>query len=347
MPEERVVRGRTQKQEGFEMKKDISLSAAVFALAVALTGSASVTFAGDALKIRVGADSSSFSYQFRVAEGAGIFDKYDIDAEVFTFSYGIDTLNAAILGETDSAQAADFAVASRLAEGNNLRILSHILTYKRDGALLYANDPTIRSVADLKGKKVGVQKATVNEYVWGQFFAKNGLDLKDVEQVYLSSHAELLAAFQSKNIDAFWVARENEFAAKEVDGSHKLGDYELAGFYPRAYVLLDKDFLAKNAEGAVRFLKALDEATKFINEKPDEAAEIAAKDLKIPTDAARAGINAYHYEIRFSDEDVKDVTNVAEWSIKNGLIKTAYDVREFIYLDAIKEAFPDRVTVND
>jgi hypothetical protein len=43
---------------------------------------AASSYAGDALKIRVGADSSSFSYQFRVAEGAGIFEKYDIDAEV-------------------------------------------------------------------------------------------------------------------------------------------------------------------------------------------------------------------------------------------------------------------------
>jgi NitT/TauT family transport system substrate-binding protein len=326
------------------MKKYISLTAAVFVLAVAFAGAAS---AGDALKIRVGATSTGFSYQFRVAEGAGIFDKYNIDAEVSTFSYGIDTLNAAILGEIDSAEAADFAVASCLAEGSNLKILSHILTYDADGALLYANDPEINGPADLKGKKVGVQKATVYEYVWGQFFAKNGLDPKDVEQVYLSSNAELLAAFQSKNIDAFWVERENEAAAKEVDGSHKLGDYDLSGFRPRGYVLLDKDFLAKNKDGAVRFLKALDEATKFINEKPDKAAEIAAKDLKIPADSARAGINTYNYEIRFSDEDVKNVIDVAEWSIKNGLIRKSYDVKEFIYLDAVKESFPDRVTVNE
>jgi NitT/TauT family transport system substrate-binding protein len=311
---------------------------------VVLLATLEMAFAEETLKIRVGADSSSFSYQFRVAQGAGIFKKYNIDAEVFTFSYGIDTLNAAILGETDSAQAADFAVASRLAEGNNLRILSHILTYRTDGALLYANDPTIKSPADLKGKKIGVQKATVNEYVWGQFFAKQGLNAQDLEQVYLSSHAELLAAFQAHEIDAFWVARENEAVAKEVKGNHKLGDYDLAGFFPRAYVLLDKDFIAKNQDGAVRLLKALDEATTFINEKPEEAAAIAGKDLKIPLDAAVAGIKAYKYEIRFLQEDLDDIAGVAEWSIKNGLIRKAYDVKEFVYLDAIKEAFPDRVT---
>ncbi len=56
---------------------------------------ASASAASDALTIRVGADSAAFSYQFRVAKKAGIFDKYHINAEISTFSYGIDTLNAA------------------------------------------------------------------------------------------------------------------------------------------------------------------------------------------------------------------------------------------------------------
>jgi NitT/TauT family transport system substrate-binding protein len=324
------------------MKKYISLSAAVFILAAVLVGAA---FAGDALKIRVGADSSSFSYQFRVAEGAGIFEKYGFDAEVFTFSYGIDTLNAAILGETDSAQAADFAVASRLAEGNNLRILAHILTYNIDGTLLYTNDPNIKGPKDLAGKRLGVQKATVNEYVWGQLFTKQGIDPKSVEQVYLGSNTELLAAFQAKEIDALWVSREYESAALEVENGRKLGNYELAGFNPRAYVLLDKGFIDANKAKIPDYLRALDEATTFLKERPDEAAEIIARDLKIPVDAARAGINTYQYEIRFLQEDLNDVADVAAWSIENGLIKNAYDVKETLYLDAIKEAFPDRVGV--
>jgi NitT/TauT family transport system substrate-binding protein len=141
------------------------------------------------------------------------------------------------------------------------------------------------------------------------------------------------------------VSREYESAALEVKNGRKLGNYELAGFNPRAYVLLDKDFIEKNRAAIPEYLRALDEATTFLKDRPDEAAEIIAKDLKIPVDAARQGINTYAYEIRFSQEDLKDVADVAEWSIKNGLIKNAYDVRETLYLDAIKEAFPDRVSV--
>jgi NitT/TauT family transport system substrate-binding protein len=327
------------------MKNIIKISVLTLAIAALALSPVFGAELSSPVKIRVGADSSSFSYQFRVAEGAGIFEKYGFDAEIFTFSYGIDTLNAAILGETDSAQAADFAVASRLAEGNNLRILAHILTYSIDGTRLYSNDPGVKTAADLKGKRLGVQKGTVTEYVWGQLFTKQGIDPKEVEQVYLGSNTELLAAFQAKEIDALWTNREYESAALEVENGHKLGNYELAGFNPRAYVLLDRNFIDANRAKIPDYLRALDEATTFLKERPDEAAEIIARDLRIPVDAARAGINTYQYEIRFFQEDLKDVADVADWSIKNGLIRNAYDVRETLYLDAVKEAFPDRVTV--
>ena len=322
------------------MRKIIS----AMALALFLATPAS---AADLVKIRAGVDASSFSYQFRAAKGAGIFEKYGFDAEIFTFSYGIDTLNSAILGETDSGQAADFAVASRLSVGNNLRILAHNLTYNIDGTQLWVNNPEVKTPADLKGRRLGVQKGTVLEYVWGRFFLKQDIDPKEVEQVYLGSNAELLAAFKAKEIDAFWVSQENILVASKVENAFKLGNYELAGFNPRAFVLLDVAFIERHKAKIPDFLRALDEATTFINTSPDEAAKIIAADIKIPVEAARAGINTFSYEIRFLQEDLQDVADVAAWSIENGLIKNAYDVKDTLYLDAIKEAFPDRVTVEE
>jgi NitT/TauT family transport system substrate-binding protein len=301
--------------------------------------------ADDLTKIRVGADSSSFAYQFRVAKGAGLFEKHGFDAEVFTFSYGIDTLNAAILGETDTADAADFAVASRLSVGNNLRILAHILTIKVDGYQLWTNHPDVKKPADLKGKRLGVQKATVLEYVWGLFFLKQKIDPKDVEQVYLSSHAELLAAFQAGEIDAMWVGQDLVKTAKEVENAYKLGDFDLAGFQPKGYFLVDLPFIEKHPDKIPGLLRALDEATKILLENPEEAARLVTLDLKIPYEVALEGVKSNSYEVRLLEEDVAELAGVAQWSIDNGLIKTAYDVRASFYLDAIREAFPDRVTV--
>jgi NitT/TauT family transport system substrate-binding protein len=297
------------------------------------------------LKIRIGVDAHEFSYQFRVALRKDIFKKYNIDAEIFTFSYGIDTVNAAILGETDSAEAMDFALASRFASGNKLRVVSTLTQSVPGGSYLYVRNDAIKGPADIKGHRIGVQKATANEYTWGRFFEKWGIPPNSVDYVYLSSNAELLAAYQSNQIDAFWVGAELEAAVKEIPQSRNLGDNSLSGYLSRGYLLLDADFIAANPDGVSRFIKALDEATTFIEEHPDEVAQIAYQDLKIPVDAARKSINAYKYQIRLSQDDLDVITNVAGWAVDNGLIKNRYNIRDFVDLEPIRKALPERLTV--
>ncbi|AEF83080.1 ABC transporter substrate-binding protein [Leadbettera azotonutricia] len=295
--------------------------------------------------IRVGADSANFSYQFRVAQKAGIFDKYNIKAEILTFSYGIDTINAAILGETDSAEAMDFAAASRFSESNKLRVLATITTSVPGGSHLYVRHNDIKTPADLKGKRIGVQKATANEYTWARLFEKYGLKKEDVNHVYLGSNAELLAAYQSNEIDALWVGADIEKAIQEIPASRNLGDNSLSGYLSRGFLLLDADVIAKEPAGVERFLKALDEATAYIKGHPDETAKIAYDDLKIPLDAALKSISAINYELRLTQEDLDQITNVANWSIDNGLIRNRYNINDFVDLKPLRNALPDRVTV--
>jgi NitT/TauT family transport system substrate-binding protein len=300
---------------------------------------------GNAFKIRVGADSASFSYQFRVAKKAGFFEKHDVDAEISTFSYGIDTINAAILGETDSAEAMDFAAASRFAESNKLRVVATIVTSNPGGSKLYVRNDAIRSPADIKGKKIGVQKATANEYTWARLFEKYGVNKNDVSYVYLGSNAELLAAYKVGEIDALWVGADIEAAVLEIPTSRSLGDNSLSGYLSRGYLLLDADIIAKDPAGVERFLLALDEATTFIKERPEDTARIAYEDLKVPYDAALKWIGAYEYSLRLNQEDLDQITNVANWSVDNGLIRNRYNINDFVDTKPLRNALPSRVTV--
>ncbi|MDR1488021.1 MAG: ABC transporter substrate-binding protein [Deltaproteobacteria bacterium] len=296
-------------------------------------------------KIRIGAEATSFAFQFRVALSEGIFDKYDLDAEIFSFAYGIDTLNATVLGETDSAEAADFAIASRLAAGSNLRIVAFILSPATNAAKLYVRDESIKVPADLKGKRIGVKKGTVNEYEWGKFFEKFDIDPKEVSYEYLSSTSDQIAAFQGGDIDAFWGITDIESVVLKVPGSRAIGDYSLLGSRYKAFLLLDDGFIKNNPKAVVNLVKALDEATTFIKNNPDKVAQIAFRDLKIPVESARAGIDTLEYDIRLHQEDLDQINDVYKWSREHGLIKNEYELADFVYSDAIKEALADKVTI--
>jgi NitT/TauT family transport system substrate-binding protein len=239
----------------------------------------------------------------------------------------------------------DFAVASRFSESNKLRIVATITTALPTGTYLYVRHNAIQSPADLKGRRVGVQKATSNEFLWARLLEKYGINQKEVSYVYLGSNAELLAAYQANEIDALWVNPDIEKAVNEISASRKLGDLNLAGYLQRGFLLLDADLIAKNPAGVERFLKALDEATTFIKERPEDTAQIAYDDLKLPKDAALKSIQAQNYELRLTQEDLEQITDVANWSINNGLIKNRYNIRDFVDLTPLNNALPGRVTV--
>jgi NitT/TauT family transport system substrate-binding protein len=331
--------------------------AVVFALLAAVfagceseeaTAPAQTAVAGDAaapLRIRIGVDSYNFSFQFRVAQAAGIFRKHGIDADISTYSFGIDTINAAILGQTDSAEGMDYAVASRFSENNNLRIVAHIGGPSPDGEKLYTRLPEVRQVSDLKGKVLGVKKGTVNEYIWGKVFEIHGIDPKEVEQVYLGSSAELLAAYQTGEVDAFWASPEVERAVLDIPGSRLLGNLDLAQTVYRGYLLLNEAFIRQNGAGVVRLLRALDEATAYIAAHPEETARIIYDDLKVPKETVLESIKFYNYDVRLGQEDIDHLANVANWSVEHGLIKNRYDIRQFVHSAALGEALPEKLAV--
>jgi NitT/TauT family transport system substrate-binding protein len=71
----------------------------------------------------------------------------------------------------------------------------------RAARLVAGKDSGIKSVKDLKGKKVGVTRGGIHEVLLDAELGQNGLSAKDVTIVYLA-FADLNQALLGKNIDA-------------------------------------------------------------------------------------------------------------------------------------------------
>ncbi|MCX7924005.1 MAG: ABC transporter substrate-binding protein [Clostridia bacterium] len=292
-------------------------------------------------KIRIGADSAAFSLQFRVAKAKGFFEKNGIDADVQTFSFGIDTLNAAVLGQVDTAEGMDYATASRLAKGP-LKVVGLINTPKEKNGELFVKG-NISKPEDLKGKKIGVAKGTVNEYIWARLLEKYNISEKEVTLEYLQSAPEILAAIERGDIEAAFFDGANKVKAAKVEDVKSIGDYSLIGFRQRGYFTIQESIVKDKPEVVVNILKALDEATQYLKEHPEEAADIAFKELKLPKDAVLKEIKEnWDYEVRFTQEDYNHLKEVYEWSNAKGLIKEKFDSKDKIDIEPLKKALPNK-----
>ncbi|MDO4322955.1 MAG: ABC transporter substrate-binding protein [Lachnospiraceae bacterium] len=295
------------------------------------------------IKISIGADSSVFSAQIRVAEAAGILEEHNIDAEIVTYSYGIDTINGVILNEVQVGEANDYAVCTRAAQSSNLRLVSSILSGQGDSKSLYVNKEEIQTGEDLKGKKLAVASGTVNEFEIAKTLETYGIGKDEVEYLYFSSDAEMLAAFATGDADAVWLSKQYANEANEVEGSRTIADLSDIDQVNIAYLVVDESFANENEKAVEELIVALDEATELINNDPEKAAELLSDDLGIAKDDALKGLGTYNYKIEFKDSDLDHITSVAEWSIENGLIENAYDLRSYVLKDAITNVFPDRI----
>lgn len=332
------------------MKKLLNLLVTVLLLlAVAGCGNApekkEEAKAADAQKpihVRFGGDASTFSLQFHVAKEKGFFAKHGIDPEIVTYSFGIDTLNAALADQVDVGEAMDFAALSRFSSGD-LKILSFIQTDKAEKTKLLARDG-IQSPQDLKGKNFGISKATVNEYVVSRYLDKYGYKDGEVNRVGLTSAAEIFAAFERGDVKVAFFSGTWLDKAEKVNGAKVIGTQADIPFSARGFLVVKDKLLKEQPEAARRILLALDEASKWITENPEGTGEIAFKALKLPKDGVARDIKDITNDIRLSTDDVQQLKDVYEYAVKNNLIKGGFALKDKIVIDPLKAALPQKVS---
>ncbi|MEG3437777.1 sulfonate ABC transporter substrate-binding protein [Pannus brasiliensis CCIBt3594] len=95
------------------------------------------------------------------------------------------------------------SVFSQAAEHVFVRVAKEKYTAPKGQAILVPEDSPIRTLADLKGKKIAFDRGSSAHYVLIRALMKVGLELSDIEPVY-ATQPEALVLFRRGEIDA-WV----------------------------------------------------------------------------------------------------------------------------------------------
>ena len=296
------------------------------------------------IPIRFGVDASAFSIEFQVANAKGYFTQNGIQPQLVQFSYGIDTINGALADQVDVGLAADFAALSRFSSGD-LRLLSFLNTGKAESTKYVARDG-ITSPQQLKGKSIGVAKGTVGEYALAKYLDVNNIKPNEVKIQGFTSNAEEDAAFERGDIKGGFFAGVDLDKVLTVSGAKAIGSQADIPFQSRGFLIVKDKLLKEKPEAAKKIILALDEAAKFINQNPEQAAEIDANITHAPKDGLLRNLKDTTSDIRLSDDDVKQLYDVYDYAVKNNLIKGGFNLKDKIVTDPLKQALPSKLTYN-
>ena len=200
-----------------------------------------------------------------------IAPKYGLQIEEKVFAKGLDIVPAILAGEIDiAASALDAAIAGRAAGAP----VSVVAGFAKGGVRIVGrSDLNLKTVRDLKGRKVGVARGGAQELCLLAELGKAGLTWsdkgdKDVQILYLA-YADINGALLNKNIDAMCQSEpQSTQAISKGFGKEIMRPYDTPMGEPvRALIMTEKMYDTRR-DVAARVLKCFVEATRTFLTQP-------------------------------------------------------------------------------
>ena len=245
------------------------------------------------------------------------------------FAAGPQMLEALNAGALDIAQTGEAPPIFAQAAGPRLSYLAAEPPAPKGEAILVKGDSAITSVADLKGKKVTLNKGSNVHYLLVRALESAGLAYEDVEKVFLPP-ADARAAFEAGAADAWAIWDPFQASAETALGARVLVNAE--GLAPNyQFYLGDRSFLDANADAAKELVAAIAEIGKSVVGNPDAAAAQLSPSTGIPEDVLKIAIGRQSFGVGpITDQIIADQQAVADTFQKLGLLPHPVTVAEAV-----------------
>ncbi|MEQ9360608.1 MAG: NrtA/SsuA/CpmA family ABC transporter substrate-binding protein, partial [Rhodospirillales bacterium] len=205
----------------------------------------------------------------------------------------------------------------------------------------------IKSLADLKGKKIAFTAGTGSEVYTVALLKKAGLSKSDVKLTNLRPQ-DMLPALSAGDIDAYNTWEPHVSNGVKAMGA-KVAELDTKGIYAETFnIVVMKAYLKDNPELVAAFLKALIEAEAWMKANPEEAIATVAKVAGMKADALAAIWKDYVYNVVLDQKQVDVLTAHAAWRLESGNHPPGATMPDFatvIVPGPLKAIAPDRETI--
>jgi NitT/TauT family transport system substrate-binding protein len=238
----------------------------------AAAGLSSPALAQSARKVRVGyLHTLAVDGQIWTGVDRGSFAKQGLDLELRQFNTGLELFQAMVGGSLDMLSTG--AVISNFpARGQGKMFLTNCVEFAT-AQLWVRDDQGIKSLADLKGKRVATTAGTTAHVFLDTALRANNIDPKDIDLLN-QRMPEAVTSFISGAVPAvaLWVPF-NIAVREKVPGAKKLVD--AGAFYPKAAIVSGwaarNDYYEQNRDTCARVIKGWVEANDYMIANPEEA----------------------------------------------------------------------------
>ncbi|QKQ77486.1 sulfonate ABC transporter substrate-binding protein [Nostoc sp. TCL240-02] len=197
-------------------------------------------------------------------------------------------------------------------------------------AIVVPKDSPIKSVAELKGKKVAFAKGSNANYLLVKALEKAGVQYSEIQPATLPP-ADARAAFEGKKVDAWAIWDPYLAAAEAATGARILADAtELAP--NRGYYLAAKSFVDAKPDVLKIVLDRVKKVSGWAKNNPSEVAKLLSPALGIDAPVLEIAEKRREYDVLpLTDEVITKQQEIADTFYKIKLIPKEIKVKEIVW----------------
>lgn len=278
-------------------------------------------------EVRFGSFSVAVDYgPYLVAKNKGWFDEVLKEKGIkasYTLFQSLPPINESFAtGRVDIVFEAESPAIVGKAAGIDIKIVGISCSLIQE--IIIPKDSAVKSLEDLKGKKIAVLAGTGSHYGLVKVVKSAGLQPSDIEVIDMIP-PDAKNAFQTGKIDAWavwppWVEQE------EIAGTGRVLEGGDAAIHSIAAV---RGKFAKEYSDILReILNVLDKAKKWISDNPVEAKNIVAKELNIPLEVVEKAWPRHDWLAIIDENVIKDIQEKADFLMQINSIRNPVKVKD-------------------
>ena len=249
---------------------------------VMMAGSSAL--AADKITIIIGGYEKQIYLPAKLTESLGYFKAEGLDVELLNEASGVDAENEMLAGAVHGVVGFYDHCVDLQSKGKFVQSVVQFSQAPGEVELVSSKHPEIKSMADLRGKSLGVTGLGSSTNFLSQYLmVKSGVQLGEFSTIPVGAGTTFIMAMQQDKIQAGMTTEPTISRMLKTGEARILVDMRtvektkaaLGGTYPAASLYMSSDWVAKNKPTVQKLANAFVKTLKFIN--THSAAEIADK----------------------------------------------------------------------
>lgn len=247
------------------------------------------------------------------------------------FTSGPPLLEALNAGSIDLGYTGDTPPIFAQAAGTPLVYAGVVSGSGAGSAVLVPENSPIKTLADLKGKKVAFTKASSAHLLTVRALKQGGLSYSDITPVYLQP-ADARAAFENGSIDAWTIWDPfRQSAISEIHARALVEGDKVAK--TNGFIEVHKDFVTKYPDAVRTIVEEAKTWQDWMYKNPDEYSQILAKETGLDVAVVKASLLTEVQAYRWIDDDaIHSQQDVADIFFSLGLIPNKLNIKDDVWI---------------